>query len=311
MTAATAHLAGRGVAGWAGSNPVEVVGVSTRMRDGLARSLGLLRHEPTEKRIRATLGGHTVLDSVRAVLVWEPRRVVPSYAVPVADLRAALAARADGFAPADDPAVGVPLPALSDRPVLDPSIPFAVHSTPGEPVAVRTPAGAIVAGFRPADPDLADHVILDFAGVDAWYEEDERIVSHPRDPFHRIDILPSSREVRVELGGEVLAESTTAWLLFETMLPVRYYLPPEDVRVPLRESPTRTFCAYKGEASYWSPELAGTPVEDLVWGYRDPLREAAPVRGLVAFFTERADLVLDGVRQARPVTPWSNRGATG
>ena len=147
-------------------------------------------------------------------------------------------------------------------------------------------------------------MILDFAGFDEWYEEDERNLAHARDPFHRIDIVHSSRRVRVERHGETLAESTTPYLLFEPPLPVRYCLPPGDVAADLlRPSSTRTFCAYKGQASYWS--LEGEP--DVAWSYSAPLREAAEVTGRIAFFNERVDLVVDGARLERPVTPWSPR----
>lgn len=275
------------------------------MRDALMDHLGELRHEPTEKRVRATLSDQTVVDSTRAMLVWEPRRVVASYAVPVEDVQGDIVP-APAAAPTEGAATGFHVPDVSKLPVLDPRIPFEVHTTGGEPVSVRagdasTPAN----GFRPTDPDLSGHVILDFAGFDAWHEEDEPIVSHPRDPFHRIDVLRSSRTVRIELDGHVLAESNRPHLLFETMLPVRYYLPREDVSATLHPSSTNTYCAYKGEATYWSPEVDGHIVADLVWAYEDPLHEASEVAGLVAFFDERLDLVLDGRTRARPVTPWS------
>jgi uncharacterized protein (DUF427 family) len=280
--------------------------MSTRMRDSLMRNLGELRHEPTDKRVRARLADRTVIDSTRAVLVWEPRRVVASYAVPVEDVLGTLIPTplVPATVPSDD--VGFPLPDVSKLPVLDPRIPFAVHTADGDPVGVRGPdESRLGAGFRPADPDLAGHVILDFASFDAWFEEDEPIVSHPRDPFHRIDVLRSSRHVRITLDGYLLAETTAARLLFETMLPVRYYIPREDVRVALRPSPTRTYCAYKGEASYWSALAGERVVNDLVWSYERPLHDAADVSGMLAFFDERVDLVLDGVARDRPVTPWS------
>jgi uncharacterized protein (DUF427 family) len=145
--------------------------------------------------------------------------------------------------------------------------------------------------------------VLDFKGFDAWYEEDERNLSHPRDPFHRIDIVHSSRHVRVESDGETLAESSRPYLLFETGLPVRYYLPPEDVRLDrLGASETSTACAYKGQASYWA--LDG---RDVAWYYPQPLREAAEITDRVAFFNEHVDIAVDGERLERPVTPWSKR----
>jgi uncharacterized protein (DUF427 family) len=274
--------------------------MSSRMADRLLAPAAEARYEPTAKRIRATLDGDTVVDTTRALMVWEPRRVVPSYAVPLADVRAELVPAPP--APPPD-ASGV---ALGERMILDPSIPFAVHTMDGESLSLRldsqTHEGV---AFRPADPALEDHLILDFGAFDAWYEEDEPNVGHPRSPFHRIDILYSSRTVRVEHEGTVLAESQRPRLLFETMLPVRAYLPRADVRVPLEPSDKHTFCAYKGQASYWTPVVDGQRLENLAWSYEAPLREAAEVRGLIAFFNERVDLVVDGERWERPRTPWS------
>jgi len=277
--------------------------VSTQLRRLLASNFASLRYEPTAKRIRAELGGRTVVDTTGAALVWEPRRVVPSYAVPRSDVDGDLVpAAADPAGERDGSA------RLTARPVLDPRVPFAVHTTEGlvvdlDAAGQHRPA----AGFLPGDPDLAGLVVLDFAAFDAWYEEDEQNVAHPRDPFHRIDVLPSSRRVRVELDGQVLAESARPMLLFETLLPTRYYLPRADVVAELTASPTRTWCAYKGQASYFSVAVAGREVPDLAWTYPDPRHDADPVRDLVAFFDEKIDVILDGKPQPRPVTPWSDR----
>jgi uncharacterized protein (DUF427 family) len=281
--------------------------MSSQVRELMASGFGQLRHEPTAKRIQAVLGGETVVDSTRAVLVWEPRRIVPSYAVPVEDVRGDLApagAVSAGDGPGDD--VGVALADVTALRVLDPRVPFTVHSTAGEAVDLRA-AGQVRpgAGFRPADPDLAGLVILDFGAFEAWYEEDEQNVAHPRDPFHRIDVLPSSRQVRLELDGQLLAVSSRPVLLFETMLPMRYYLPRADVAAELVPSSTRTWCAYKGQASYFSASVGGRLVPDIAWTYEDPQHDAARVRDLIAFFDERIDVILDGQRRARPVTPWS------
>ena len=279
--------------------------MSSQIRTLMGSGFGLLRHEPTAKRIRAELAGETVVDSTRAVLVWEPRRVVPSYAVPAEDVRGELVPAGPAAAgPGGD--VGVALADVTALRVLDPRVAFTVHSAEGEMVDVHA-AGQHRpgAGFRPADPDLAGLVILDFGAFDAWYEEDEQNVGHPRDPYHRIDVLPSSREVRLELEGEVLAVSARPALLFETMLPTRYYLPRADVTAELVPSPTRTWCAYKGQASYFSAQVGGRLVPDIAWSYPDPRHDAAQVRDLIAFFDERVDVALDGERRARPVTPWS------
>jgi uncharacterized protein (DUF427 family) len=286
--------------------------MSSQVRELLARGFGELRHEPTAKRIRAVLGGDTVVDSTRAVLVWEPRRIVPSYAVPAEDVRAELvpAGRAEAGAGAGADA-GVRLPDVTALRVLDPRVPFTAHSADGEAVDLHTAGqNRPGAGFRPADPDLAGLVILDFGAFDAWYEEDELNVGHPRDPFHRIDVLPSSRPVRLELDGQVLGVSSRPTLLFEAMLPARYYLPRADVTAELVPSPTRTWCAYKGQASYFSASVGGRLVPDIAWTYEDPRHDAAQVRDLIAFFDERIDVILDGERRARPVTPWSDGPGT-
>ena len=267
--------------------------MSIRVLDNVFRQLDQLRHEPTGKRIRATFGDEPVVDSTGAMLVWEPRRIVPSYAVPVEDV-------AGDFIPADA------APAAERAPVLHPGIPFAAHSADGETLDLRVgDERREGAGFRPADPDLDGYVILDFRSFDKWFEEDELNVAHPRDPFKRIDILHSSRHVRVELDGELLAETTRPRLLFETALPMRVYMPRGDVRVELRPSAKQTYCAYKGQASYWSLDAAAAERKDLVWSYEDPLREAAEITGLVAFFNEKVDIVVDGKRSERPRTPWS------
>lgn len=255
------------------------------MRDAMLQRLAELRFEPTEKHVRVRHGGQPVAESRRAVLVWEPRRIVPSYAVPIEDLQAEL--------------VPAPVAPGSDAPILHPGIAFAAHSTPGEAFHVRV--GDHVrdqAAFRPTDAVLSEHVILDFRAFDEWFEEAERIISHPRDPFHRVDVRTSSRHVRIELDGELLAESTRAMLLFETGLPTRFYLPHEDIRAAMTPSERRTSCAYKGEASYWS----FGDRRNLAWTYQDPLPDAVQIKGRVAFFDELVDVTVDGNRRARPRT---------
>ncbi len=280
--------------------------MSLRLRDALMRELGTLRYEPTEKRIRGMLGDATVIDSRRARLVWEPRRVVPTYAFPEDDIAAELAAAPPAGEAADPSAVGVPAMGvpLGTMMVLDPSVPFAVRTTPGEPLALRAGDGRAAAAFRPDDEGLAGYVIVDFADFDAWYEEEERNVGHPRDPFHRIDIVHSRRHVRVEDAGELLAESSAPYALFEPPLPVRYYLPAGDVRMDrLAASDTRTWCAYKGEASY----LSYGEHADIAWYYPAPLREAGEIADRICFFAERLDVSVDGTLLERPLTPWSPR----
>jgi uncharacterized protein (DUF427 family) len=275
--------------------------MAVRMMDLLSGNLDTLRYEPTAKRIRVCIGGEPVADTHEARLVWEPRRVVPTYAVPLAALRAQLVPA--GAETGADEDVGVRLPAISSRPILDPSVPFDAHSCAGTAydVIAGDETGA-AAAFRPDDHDLADYVILEFNAFE-WREEDEPIVSHPHDPFSRIDVLRSSRHIRVEYDGRLLAESTRPMLLFETLLPVRFYLRREDVVVRLDHSDAVTYCAYKGRASYYS--VPDGP-KDIAWTYHEPLHDAEPVRDLVCFFDERLDVTVDGERRDRPVTPWSD-----
>lgn len=148
---------------------------------------------------------------------------------------------------------------------------------------------------------MAGYLTFRWDAADAWYEEDEQILgNHPPDPYHRVDVRQSSRHVRILLAGEPVADSQRPRILFETGLPPRYYLPPDDVRSDLLEaSDTTTRCAYKGEASYWSVRGATGLEPDLVWSYQDPGPEAERVRGYVAFFDERVDVEVDGELQAR------------
>jgi len=139
------------------------------------------------------------------------------------------------------------------------------------------------------DPDLAGLVHIPFDAADKWLEEDEVMLGHARDPFARIDVRQSSRHVRVEKNGRLLAESRRPVLLFETGLPIRYYLPREDVVAPIEESNRHSICPYKGVASYYS--VGGN--KDIAWYYPDPLAGVEPIRGLVAFWNERVDLLDD------------------
>jgi uncharacterized protein (DUF427 family) len=274
--------------------------MGVRMMDLLSGNLDTLRYEPTAKRVRAAVGGEPVADTCDARLIWEPRRVVPTYAVPITALTAQLVPA--GAESGADENVGARLPAISSRPILDPTVPFSAHSCAG--TAFDVIAGQetrAAAAFLPDDPDLGGYVILDFAAFE-WLDEDEPVVSHPHDPFSRIEVLRSSRHVRVELDGRLLAESSRPMLLFETLLPVRFYLPREDLAVPLEPSETSTYCAYKGRASYFS--VPDGP-RDVAWTYREPLHDAEPVRDRVCFFDEHLDVIVDGKRRDRPITPWT------
>ena len=233
-----------------------------------------LRYEPSERRVRGYLGDELVVDSYDTWLHWEPERVVPGWCFPRADVNTGLL-----------------------RPV---------ELRDGEHTAAVTEVFDVGdrerAAWTYADPDLEGRIAIDFYKLDRWLEEEAEVVGHPRDPFKRTDVRRSSRHVRVMVDGEVVADSKRPLMLTETGLPVRYYLPPEDVRMDLLgPSDRHSLCAYKGEASYRSVANAG----DIAWFYPDPLPDNAEIRDHIAFFNERADIEVDGELLERPKTQWS------
>jgi Uncharacterized protein conserved in bacteria len=253
---------------------------------------GRVRVEPTAKRVRAYLHGRPVADSTRTLMVWE----VPYYPT--------------YYFPLDDVDRGLLTP--TGRTVRSPSRGEAeVHAVGGRPDA------ALVYLDSPLE-EIKGHVRLEWGAMDAWFEEDEEVFTHPRDPYTRVDILASSRHVRVEIDGVTVADSHHPRILFETGLPPRYYLPKTDVRLDLlRPSDTVTHCPYKGQAEYWSVVLpgdgtggggdgdgGGVVYKDIVWSYRTPLAESQKIAGLMAFYNEKVDIHLDGVLQERPKTPF-------
>ena len=250
--------------------------MATRFSTALPQGL---RYEPTPKRVRAYAAGRAVADTVGARLVWEPERVVPIYAVPEEDLDFSLLRGSDPAA----------------RPHTAPLAQAWELAAPGGP-----PRGH--AAWRYQDPDMAGHVVLRWNAFDAWREEEDEVFGHARDPFHRVDMRASARHVTVSDGDTVLADSSRPLLVFETGLPVRHYLPREDVRMDLLEpTDTQTICAYKGFASYFRVPGGG---ED-AWTYPDPSPDHPMLRGLVCFLGERLDITVDGVEQARPRTQWA------
>ena len=237
------------------------------------RGLSQRRYGAAPTRLRALLEGQTVLDTQDALLVYEPRRVVPWYAVPPGDLRMELTEH-DPF----------PVPDLQ-APVLPPHH-NEWHTVPGRSLHLE---GHGEVAFRPDDPDLGGRVVLHWDPFE-WLEEDQPVIGHPHDPFKRIDVLHSNRHVRVEVGGVTIAESSRPMALFQTALPVRWYLPRQDARMDLLTlSETQTVCAYKGVASYLSAE--GAP--DVAWYYPDPLHDALPVRDLICCWRP-ATVYVDG-----------------
>ena len=233
---------------------------------------GRVRVEPGAKRVRAYLGGELVVDTTRPLLVWEIP-YYPAYYLPVDDVVAELAPTGD--------------------------IEHSPSRGDGQVLTVRTAAHAAEgAALRYADSPIAelrDHVRLDWAAMDAWFEEDEEVFTHPRSPYSRIDILPSSRAVVVTRGDVELARTSRAHVLHETRLPARWYLPRVDVRMDLLvPSDTVTHCPYKGRATHLSARLGEEVVADVPWSYPTPLPESERIAGLVAFYDDKVTITVDG-----------------
>lgn len=271
--------------------------MALRMRHHLGAAVSDLRYEPVSFRTRARVADSVVVDTWSAVLVWEPWRIVPVYAVPVGDIRGQVVPT-EPQPPAPDLAALPPMLGPSD---------FGLHTCPGMVVDLVVDGVTLPrVGFVPVDHDLAGMVILDFDAFDSWWAEEQHTVGHAHDPFKRIEVLSSSRVVEVSHAGILLASTARPKLLLETHLPPRWYIPPEHVEMELLvPSDTRSTCAYKGHASYLSRGDGAEDGADLAWFYPEPLHAAVPVQDDVCFWSERTDLVLDGVPVPRPVTPWS------
>ena len=237
--------------------------------------------EPVPRRIRAVLGGHTVLDTTRASYVWEWPNY-PQYYVPIGDV---------------DPDVIVDEDHVS-------------HLRRGSARRLGLRVGDVErpsAAWLYTEDSLAGlsgTVRFTWEALDVWYEEDEQVFVHPRNPYTRVDAIRSSRPVRIELDGTVLADTASPVMVFETGLPTRYYVPRTDVEFDhLVPSETRTECPYKGATSaYWSVRAAEGLHEDLAWSYDFPTRQLLPVAGLVAFYNEKVDVILDSRILERPTT---------
>jgi len=244
-------------------------------------SRGRVRVEPATKRVRIMLGGLVVADTTDAVYVWENPNY-PQYYIPLADVA---------------PGVLKETGTTSRSPSRGTANHFSVHS--GDRVADDA---AWCYADSPIEA-LRDRVRFDWGAMDAWFEEDEEVFVHPRSPYTRVDILRASRTVRIQVAGVVVAETTHPTFLFETGLPRRTYIPKLDVRMDLLDSTaSSTMCPYKGTARYWSVRAGGEVHADLAWSYDAPFRESAPIAGLVAFYDERVDVLVDGVLQPRPKT---------
>jgi uncharacterized protein (DUF427 family) len=245
---------------------------------------GRVRVEDGPKRVRVLFGGELIADTTHVKLVWE-KPYYPTYYLPAQDVRT------DVLVPTGETDHS---PSRGDA---------AIHDVK---VGDRRAGGAALRYDEPRIPELADTIRLEWAAMDAWFEEDEQVHVHPRDPYKRVDILQSSRHVRVEIDGVTVADSHQPRMLFETSLPTRYYLPKTDVRLDLM-TPTdhRTRCPYKGTAEYYDVKVGDKTYDNYVWWYRHPTMESAAIAGYVCFYNERVDIFVDGELQQRPKAPFS------
>ena len=255
----------------------------TTDRDYPAMAATRGRIEPAPRRVRGFLGHELVFDTIAARYVWEIP-YYPAYYVPLADVRTEF---------------------LRDEnhPQKVQFGPSRLHSLVGAGQTCQSAARVFDAG---TDSPVAGTVRFEWDPL-RWFEEDEPIYGHPRNPYSRVDALRSHRQVRVELEGVLLADTRSPVLLFETGLPTRYYIDPTDIAFKhLEPSPTQTLCPYKGVTSgYWSVRVGEAAHPDLAWTYHYPLPAVAPIAGLVAFYNEKLDITVDGAPLSRPHTQFS------
>ncbi|MCW2631669.1 MAG: hypothetical protein JWR88_631 [Pseudonocardia sp.] len=261
--------------------------VLENMAVGIAPADGryFVRAEPIAKRVRAVVGDVAVADSTHTLMMWEAGRLCVYY-FPIDDVRTDL---------------------LSASGTIVNSSHKGGATYYSVTVGEHTIDDAAWRYLAPADgtPDVAGYIAFHWKYMDHWFEEDEEVFVHARDPYHRLDVLQSSRRVEVIIGGATVADTSNAMILFETSLPPRYYIPKQDVRFELLAlSRMQTGCAYKGPTSaYWSAADSHRP---LAWCYETPWPEVSRIAGRIAFFNERVDAIkIDGVTEIKPITPWS------
>ena len=243
---------------------------------------------PSPKRLRVVVGELTVADTTEALVMYESDHL-PVYYFPVNDV--------------DD--------AMLMESATRTECPFkgtATHYSLNTGITLVEDAGWRYLEPVPECPQISDYMAFYWNKINHWYEEDEEIFVHARDPFRRVDCLPSSRRIEVFVEGEKVADSKRGVFLFETGLPTRYYLPIADTRLDLL-TPSRyvSRCPYKGLASYYDMTINEKRHENLVWYYEDPVHESARIKRLVSFYNEFVDKILiDGVEQPKPLTASSH-----
>ena len=236
-----------------------------------------VRVEASPRWVRGFFNGEPIVDSKRVIVVYGARRLA-TYFFPTDDVR------------------------------MDLLRPAETQSTPGERRLTLELNGRTIEDIAWTYTDLdgeraqlRDYIAFEWRKVDAWYEEDDEVFVHPRDPYHRVDVLNSSRHVKVVIGGQVVAETRQPRLLFETGLRTRYYIPKVDVRMDLLEpTATVTQCPYKGNATYWSARIGDQVYPDIVWSYPFPIPECTKIANLLSFYNEKTEIYVDGELEQTP-----------
>ncbi|PHH86516.1 hypothetical protein CDD83_10114 [Cordyceps sp. RAO-2017] len=267
-----------------GAHGVDLAGLASHLL-----SNGPRKAFPASRRVRVLLNHSTIVDTTKAVHVWEhdgyPQLYVPLTELAGCSIRDKQLVRSDGVTRAA--VVELTVPARNGIPELKTDRVLRFTDDRG--------LGA-----------LTNLVRLEFGSMDRWLEEDVPVYVHPKDPFKRIDILPSSRPIEVKVAGRTVAKASSSAHLLETGLPPRYYISPGAVDpVALRRSDLVTRCPYKGDAEYYHVVVDGRELKNLVWCYRTTTHESSGVAGLLCFYNEEVDIYLDGVLQEKPETPFS------
>jgi uncharacterized protein (DUF427 family) len=177
--------------------------------------------------------------------------------------------------------------------VVDSERVVLVHR-PGAPPAFAFPRGDVDEVASEAVSEVAGHVHVPWEAVDSWYEEDEEVFGHPRNPYHRVDCVRTTRRLQITCRGLPVVDTTETTGVYETSLAPRLYVSPDDLLTgALVPSATRSYCAYKGTASYWSLVIATHTVPDVAWSYEDPRPESRAIGGLVCFDETKVEVAAE------------------
>lgn len=242
--------------------------------------------ETSPRRVRVMVQGKFIADSTAVELLFETGRL-PVYYFPEQDVAAGVLSESGR---------------VKEDPVKERTTFYDI--TVGERMV--SDGAWSCEGIDSNGPDISSLVAFDWNKMDSWFEEDQEVFVHARDPYHRVDVVESSRRIEVSVNGVEVADSRRPMMLFETGLPTRYYLPKTDVRLDLLErTELHTACPYKGTADYWSVRTEQGVTKNVCWGYETPIPETPKIAGLICFYDEKVDVTIDGVRQERPRTKWS------